>query len=237
VHPGDDIAAGRRLEELAAEAAGAPTPAAALRAVSELRRELERFERAQVAQALSNGTSFAAIARELGLSRQAVHRRFRRLVAGDAPLATAPAVRTILANAREAAAALGSQELRSEHVLLAVLHQRELPAAAVLRGAGVTLERAQREVAAASPLFARSRQDNGDLYALLAAPVDEARRRGGPRLEVEHLLLGILQDPTSGASRLLAGLGVDVEPIRDQLAALVAPEGGLRRPRAAAAGR
>jgi ATP-dependent Clp protease ATP-binding subunit ClpA len=234
VVPDHDIATGRRLEELAAEAAGAPTRAAALRAVSELRRELDRFERTQVAQALSEGVSFAAIARELGLSRQAVHRRFRRLASVDAPMATAPAVRAVLGYAREASAALGSQELRSEHVLLAVLHQRDLPAAAVLRDAGVTLERVQRRVAAAAPLFGRPRPD---LYALLAAPVDEARRRGGPRLEVEHLLLGILQDPTSGASRLLATLGVAAEPIRDQLAALVARDGGLRRPGAAAAGR
>jgi ATP-dependent Clp protease ATP-binding subunit ClpA len=237
--PEDDTAAGRRLAQLAAEAAGAPTPADALRAVSDLRRELERFERAQVVQALSDGVSFAAIARELGLSRQAVHRRFRRLASVEAPMATAPAVRAVLGRAREAATALGSQELRSEHVLLAVLHQRTLPAAAVLRAEGVTLERVHRQVAAAAlrgPLFQRSRQDDGDLYALLAAPVDEARRRGGPRLEVEHLLLGILQDPSSGASRVLEALGVDVEQIRDQLAALVAPNGALPRRGAAAAG-
>jgi transcriptional regulator with GAF, ATPase, and Fis domain len=78
------VAPGERLARLAAEAAGAPTPGAALRKVSELRRELEAFERRQVAQALADGATFAAVARDLGLTRQAVHHRFRDL-AGTPP--------------------------------------------------------------------------------------------------------------------------------------------------------
>jgi hypothetical protein len=58
---------GQRLAELAAEAADAPTPRAALRQLAGLRRELDAFERRQVARALADGASFAAIARYLGV--------------------------------------------------------------------------------------------------------------------------------------------------------------------------
>jgi DNA invertase Pin-like site-specific DNA recombinase len=73
------VTSGDRIAQLVLDAVEAPTPIVALRSVGTLRRELEAFERAQVAQALADGASFASIARELGLSRQAVHRRFRHL--------------------------------------------------------------------------------------------------------------------------------------------------------------
>jgi len=77
---------GDRLARLAAEASSAPTPRAALSLLTELRHELEAFERRQVAHALAEGTSFAAIARDLGITRQAVHRRFRDVAVGETPL-------------------------------------------------------------------------------------------------------------------------------------------------------
>jgi transposase-like protein len=214
------VAPGERLARLAAEAAGAPTPGAALRKVSELRQELEAFERRQVAHALAEGATFAAIARELGLTRQAVHRRFRDLASTQPPLLTTPDVRRIMRYAREEATALGSDELAGEHILLAVLRAGDLPAAALLEGAGAGLERARTQVEAATPrrkLFHRE-PDAGDLRALLAAPAREARARGSRRIEVEHLLLGTLEDPAGGASRTLRALGVDPESIRAQIA-------------------
>src|SRR3954454_15843638 len=75
---------GERLARLATEAAGASSPGAALRRVRALRRELDDFEREQVARALADGASFAAVGRDLGLSRQAVHRRFRGVAGGGA---------------------------------------------------------------------------------------------------------------------------------------------------------
>jgi DNA invertase Pin-like site-specific DNA recombinase len=78
-----DVRGSSKLAQLAAELAEAPTPRAALRRTGELRRELDAFERRQIAQALADGASFAAIARDLGVSRQAVHRRFRDLAAAE----------------------------------------------------------------------------------------------------------------------------------------------------------
>jgi ATP-dependent Clp protease ATP-binding subunit ClpA len=208
------VAPGERLSRLAAEAAGAPTPGDALRKLADLRVEVEAFERRQVAHALAEGATFAAIARDLGLTRQAVHRRFRDL-STQPPLLTAPDVRRIMRYAREEATALGAEDLAGEHVLLAVLRASDL--------AGAGLERARTQVEAATPrrrLFHRDPDSGGgDLRALLIAPAREARARGSRRIEVEHLLLGTLDDSSGGASRTLRALGVDPAVIRGQVAA------------------
>jgi ClpA/ClpB-like protein len=211
---------GQRLAQLAAELAGAPTPRAALRGLRELRHELDAFERRQVAHALADGASFAAIARDLGLSRQAVHRRFRGVTADDAPLLMTPDVRRVLQYAREESVATGAGELGSEHILLAVLRAGDVPAAALLQGAGATLERARTQIEGAAPrgrLFRRE-EDTGDPRAFLETPARELRARGGHRIEVEHLLLAALDDPGGGAARTLRALGVDPGAIRDAMA-------------------
>src|SRR3954471_9679033 len=117
------------LRALVEEAARAPDPCAALRALTTLRREVDELERRQVALALAAGRSFADVAQALGVSRQAAHRRYRHL-AGTVPapepgrtapgpprpamaspeppsrVAIPPAVRAVFALAREEARAL-----------------------------------------------------------------------------------------------------------------------------------
>jgi Clp amino terminal domain, pathogenicity island component len=103
--------------------------------------------------------------------------------------------------------------------VLAVLRASELPAAVLLRSAGATLMRARAQVEGASPrakLFRRE-FDTGDLRLLLAGPAREARERGDGRIEVEDLLIGATSDPSSGASRTLRAIGVDVDALREGL--------------------
>jgi ATP-dependent Clp protease ATP-binding subunit ClpA len=216
---------GQRIEHLAGQAAQALTPFEALRSAGELRRELDDFERQQVALALAEGATFAQIARHLGLSRQAVHRRFRSVNAAELP-ATSSAARRLLRLAREAAAAFGPGAPRSEHVLLAALRAPDLPAAAVLREAGATLEQTGRMLQAANPKSALFRLGaaEGDLRTVLAAAAGEARRRGNREIEAEHLLLGALKDDDGGAARMLRALGIDVDAVRGGLAGLLAPQ-------------
>ena len=74
-----------RLLELTEHAVRAGQPAAALRAMTALREELDAFERLQVARALDAGQSFGDVARAIGISRQAAHRRYRDLAGVELP--------------------------------------------------------------------------------------------------------------------------------------------------------
>jgi ATP-dependent Clp protease ATP-binding subunit ClpA len=215
------VSSGQRIVRLASEVADAPTPSAALRRVTELRRELAAFERQQVARALAEGGTFASIARELGLSRQAVHRRFRDLTSAAAPLVTTSDARRVLLYAREEALALGAATPTGGHVIVATLRAADLPAAAVLRDAGATLDRVRTDVEATATGSARfqSHSGSGDFRSLLRAAAECARERGDGRIEVEHLLLGTLQDDDGAAARTLRALGVDVDAVRDELGA------------------
>jgi len=61
-----------------ATAAGAADPRTGLRAVRALRRLLEELERTQVRRARQHGWSWQEIGEALEVSRQAVHKKYRR---------------------------------------------------------------------------------------------------------------------------------------------------------------
>ncbi|GAA4865132.1 MULTISPECIES: helix-turn-helix domain-containing protein [Saccharopolyspora] len=61
-----------------ASAAGSPDPRTGLRAVAALRKLLERLEAVQVRSARAQGWSWQEISAELGVSRQAVHKKHGR---------------------------------------------------------------------------------------------------------------------------------------------------------------
>ena len=212
------------MARLAAEVAGAPSPRAALRRLGELRQEIDAFERRQVARALADGAAYAAIARDLGLSRQAVHRRFRGLATEELPLLMTPEARRVLQHASDEAAALRADQLGSEHVLIAAL-RADVPAAGVLREAGVSLDRARMQVDGMSPrgrLFPRGAEVSMEPRAVLAAAADAARARRSQSIDPEDLILAALADPAGGARRTLLAIGVDPDEIVAGLAARVA---------------
>ena len=64
--------------QLAATAADPTDHVRGLRAVAALRRLLETLELRQVENALRNGASWTDIATELGVTRQAVHKKYAR---------------------------------------------------------------------------------------------------------------------------------------------------------------
>jgi hypothetical protein len=65
-----------------AEAASGPDPAAGLRAARALRELAERLEALQVKNARAHGWSWQEIAVFLGVSKQAVHKKYAGLLAG-----------------------------------------------------------------------------------------------------------------------------------------------------------
>jgi len=168
-----------------------PTPG--LANLTELRRELDELERVYVARALQSGSSFATVARPLGITRQAAHRRFRDLAvpppARPCLPRLSPDARSALVRARDEAKRHGSVSIDSTHVLLGVACQRSLE---------VDLEAARRWFG--PPVINASAPTGLDpaLHARLT-------REAGP-VRIDHLVRAALQDP--GGQRLLNRLGI-----------------------------
>jgi ATP-dependent Clp protease ATP-binding subunit ClpA len=135
-----------------------------------------------------------------------------------------PDARRVLQHARDEAAALRADQLASEHVLIAAL-RTDVPAAGVLREAGVSLDRARMQVDGMSPrgrLFPRGGEVSMEPRAVLAAAADAARARRSQSIDPEDLIVAALADPAGGARRTLRAIGVDPDEIVAGLAARVA---------------
>jgi hypothetical protein len=165
-----------------------PEPTKALLILSELRHELDELERSHVGRALQAGNSFADVARPLGISRQAAHRRYRDLAAPPPQKPTlAPEARAALIRARQEAARHGSLSIDATHLLLAIAE-----------GRGLDVEAARRSFA---PPAINAPVPSG-LHPALHARL--TRDRG--TLQLDHLVRAALEDPEG--RRLLDQLGV-----------------------------
>jgi transposase-like protein len=205
-----------------------------------LREELDAFERLQVARALDAGQSFGDVARAIGISRQAAHRRYRDLAGveladGEAEpqashrLVVTSETRAAVTLAREEASAMGAATVGSEHLLLGIIRCRAPSTAGVLESGGVTLADARRcaqptLVAGAPPAMpatARTPSHGGGISAYARAVFElalrEATKRGDGYVGVDHILLASLEDPNGGACRTLCELGLDPEQVRGGL--------------------
>lgn len=220
---------GQRICRLAEEAAQAAEPEDALETLTRLRDELHEFERQQVARALTNGRSFGDVARAMGISRQAAHRRFRDLATHRAQegrrLPPTPEVRLVFEYARAEATALGDSDLASVHILLGILRGGDRRAAAALISTGITIDAVRREArtlaGARRGVSPRPREplraSEVDVRAVLAEAVRCARRDGAARVEVEHLLRSALSNGDTPALRVLRRLGVAAERVLAEL--------------------
>ena len=94
-------------------------PTGGLHALTSLRAQLDELERTLVGRALREGQTFTAIAKPLGISRQAAHRRYRDLNLPAQPRLSREA-REALLRARQEATRHGSRSIDSEHLLLAL---------------------------------------------------------------------------------------------------------------------
>ena len=196
---------------LAEQASAANLPDEALRLMRELRDEIDAFERQQVARALTAGGSVASVARALGVTRQSAHRRYRDLLAPSAddgrPRPT-PELRLAVEYAREEARAVAAPAIGSEHLLVGILRSGDHPAVVALNDLGVEYHGAR---SAARRLAAANRR--GEVKQVLCDAVQAARGDECERIGVEHVLLGALRDPTSGASATLRELGVTPDAV------------------------
>jgi ATP-dependent Clp protease ATP-binding subunit ClpA len=213
-----------RLAELLEHATRAGDAETSLRALAALRRELDAFERVQAWRALDGGSSYGSVARALGISRQAAHRRYRELAAATEPPSGAPRVRVTpearaaVQLAGEEARALGATRIGSEHLLLGILRADDPRAAAALRANGVELGAARL---AAQPTLAGDEDGTSAITAYARRVFAQAMRQtaagGGNAVDVAELLDAALGDAGGGACRTLEALGADIAAVRRSL--------------------
>jgi len=224
------------IEQLAHDAVHIPDAETALRALSALRQELDQIEPELVVRALHAGATWSDIARALGVSKQAAHRKHRELArtlqlslpgGGPKVLVTAEARRSIQL-AREEAKQLGQPAVGTEHILLGILRCRGSHAVQALNALGVTHEAARLCV---QPTMPGINPDAGALGGegddrqgvtpharrILEGSLREAVKRHEGYIGVEHLLLALLTDSRNGAVQTLEALKTTPKAIRRQL--------------------
>jgi ATP-dependent Clp protease ATP-binding subunit ClpA len=224
------------IEQLAHDAVRIPDAETALRAVSALRQELDQIEPELVARALQAGATWSDVARALGVSKQAAHRKHRERAqtlqlsspgGGPKVLVTAEARRSIQL-AREEAKQLGQPAVGTEHILLGILRSRGSHAVKALNALGVTHEAARLSVQPTMPgIVPDPSATDTDAGAgqgvtaharrILEGSLREAVKRHEGYIGVEHILLALLADSRNGAVQTLEALKTTPKAIRRQL--------------------
>jgi ATP-dependent Clp protease ATP-binding subunit ClpA len=208
-----------RICDLAHASAKAGDADEALRALAELRAEVDACMRAHVERALCTGRSFSDVARALGISRQAAHRRFRDLAPKRRPDRARPltaneAARRVVRLAQAEALAAGAPA-GSEHVLLGVLRTNgEITQA--LREQALTPERVRAYTRDSSGDCANGRTSSS-IPRIVRRAAQVALIRGDRELGIQPLLLAAVVDPDGGARRTLAALGIEPAALRKWL--------------------
>lgn len=220
------------IEQLAHETAQITDPETALRALTALRRELDATEPEIVQRALQAGASWSQIARALGVTKQAAHRKYRHLFDqawGETPdgprLAVSTEARRVIQLAREEAKRLGQPSVGTEHILLGILRCESSLAARALNAEGVTLEAARSCLQTTMPGLPPSVLERpAEEYAVSAharriieGSRREATRRGENHIGAEHLLLALLSDSRNGAVQTLEELRATPARVERQL--------------------
>jgi ATP-dependent Clp protease ATP-binding subunit ClpC len=139
--------------------------------------------------------------------------------------------RRIVALAQEEARALNHNDIGTEDILLALIHEGSGIAAQALKALGITEEAARQQ---AEEVAGRGQQGprrgRAPLTPLakkvLELSLREAIAIGNSRIGTEHILLGLLRLGEGPAAQVLAGLGADPNRVRQQVIRLVSASRG-----------
>lgn len=157
------------------------------------------------------GASWTDIGRSMGVSKQAVQKRFVPKEANHDFSRFTPRARNVVVASQNEARAAGNVEIRPEHLVLGLLAEPEGVAMRVLADRGVTVDAVRQAAANALP-------PRVDEYPALI-PFDpqakkaleltfrEAHRLGHGFVGTEHVLLALLE--VEDGAGVLSGLGVD----------------------------
>jgi len=129
--------------------------------------------------------------------------------------------RQVVFHAQARAASVGTKQVESEHLLIAMTDVPECMAAVILERLGLRLDAVREEVE--GRITIKESYANQDMALSPAAQkavnlaYEEAKRLGRNYIGAEHLLLGILREKEGIAPQALAHLGVTLEAVREQL--------------------
>lgn len=178
-----------------------------------------------VDQARDAGVSWAEIGNALGVTKQAVQKRFvTRRLARSKGLFTRfdDDARAVVMGASEHARRLGHDHIETGHILLALLDDRDGVTRRALLAHGVEVAHVEDAIIAAlGPARGEVPEDHipftADSKKVLELSLREALRAKARMIRPEHILLGILRDPkTLGAQAL--SLGVDRKGVEKLIA-------------------
>ena len=218
----------RNVVELARRVAETAEPRHALDAIAELRAHLAELEEYQVDSALARGASWSEIGDALGVTKQAVHRRYggkagKRRAAGPARarMTVTGTARHAVHLARREAAAAGRRTLAPEHLLVGLLQVPGGVAADELSRRGVTLEAGRHVLAGrrGRPLEPAAVGIGARTRAVFERALEEAVQLGDTELADSHLLLAVLAYGGASARRAFDQLGLDPLAVRRSLLA------------------
>lgn len=170
-----------------------------------------------VDQARRAGASWREIGAGMGVSKQAVQKRFVP-GAGDIPEGGwlsrfTPRARNSLATARSEARRMTNSQVGSEHLVLGLLAEKEGLAARAIAAQGVTAKQVRARIAAAGVPTAKSLPERIPFAPrakkVLELAVREALRMEHNYIGTEHLLLGVLAADDSLGAKVLAEAGLD----------------------------
>lgn len=182
-----------------------------------------------VDRARRSGASWTAIGASMGVSKQAVQKRFVAK-GGDDPAELdasqgfsrfTPRARNVVIGAQNEARASSSDQITTGHLVLGILGEPEGFAAKLLAAQGLTEERIRSAVTATLPepadaLPALVPFDAGS-KKVLELTFREALRLGHGYVGTEHILLALIENE----NETLAELGVRKPDIEDALAAMM----------------
>ncbi|MGY1624809.1 Clp protease N-terminal domain-containing protein [Geodermatophilus sp. SYSU D00965] len=182
-----------------------------------------------VDRARRSGASWSDIGRSMGVTRQAVQKRFGSPQPGR-PSAIDPdegfgrytdRARNAVVTAQNEARAAGSPEIGPAHLVLGLLADRDSAATGVLLAEGRTADAVRAAAAAAFPPPAAEVPDFVPFDAAAQQALERtfavAERRGDDAIDAEHLLLALLE--VEDGSGLLSGLGLTADGVERALPA------------------
>ncbi len=137
--------------------------------------------------------------------------------------------RRVLVLAQEEARLLGHPYIGTEHLLLALIHERQGVAARALESMGIELDAAREKVDETANI-ARGAAIGSPPFTTRAKKVLELSLREALRLNhnyigTEHLLLGLVEEGEGHGAQVLVLLGADLDRVRETVLGLMSQTG------------